>query len=683
MSIQNNHSAAAVIAAVAAAAACGAMVAGPAAAAPAPTTVPLTAGPSASATPTDSTGPGGDCVDVFTLAVQGTGQSSPGASRTADSGFLAGVFSREATAATGTPGLGGGDYRPALRAGESLFSTLKAAQDAPASPTGAFGSGTGSSTTMGQVPVTTSREGVRTAHEYIPYESSAGGMAGIGHGSYVDSVEVGKKELERRAQEILHACPATKLALIGYSQGADVVDQTAELIGRGDSAIPAEAVAMVSVYGSPRRAEGMDIIPSTSGTPTSAESGGGSGSSTVDGLEKVTAVPPRGAGLLPAGDHVSGYGRLAGRVASFCAHGDVVCDTPPDSAMARVLARVASQTDISGGDPFRAIEQMGDALALTPMKAVSTGFNEDVRGTDLQTMQVHPSMSISQRIEQASARPAEAVTDTATDAESASESTSASASASSESSPTVRETAAGSARSAGGSAPGLSSGSSGSSDPATAIVGGLGGAAADVAGESLAAVGASDKAVSTAQQSITAVARMGLLGLSAVKAVARETFTPETISQVAAAGLADPAAGLAVLGSKVVASATKVVAPVGMKAAGAAFDIARSEVEDNAGLLQMATDITYWNHFVNHTSYDKAPVTESGASALDYTAGWITAAAADHHDVAAGQSQSTAVSSSARPEVSGSVRAAEKPVTSVTSEVSEPSEPSAVSGGRR
>ncbi|RRO98683.1 hypothetical protein CXF43_08540 [Corynebacterium bovis] len=569
---------------------------------------------------------GEQCVDVYALAVQGTGQSSVGADRFSDTGFLGGLFGTVAQQLSGSTPLGG-SVAQARVTGESVFDAHRRARRQAGS-----GSAGGSSvTTVGGAPVWTSSSGVRFAREYIPYEASFGGLVGVGRGSYGDSVDGAKKELVRRGREVLEACPATKLALVGYSQGADVVDQTAALIGGGESSIGAESVGLVAVFGSPRRSAGLPTIPGGSGVPdgvvdTSASTGG------VAGLPTVTATAPSGAGLLPAGDHITDYGRLTGRVANFCARGDLVCDTPVDAATGRALARVVSQTDVSGGDPFRALEQMTDALALTPVRAVATGVNEDVRGQDLRTVSVDPSMSISKRIEQAAARPVTPVPGedepaTATAGRSASPtagvgsawSSSVTDAQASTSVPEVSESVGEPARQAG------------VTSPAPGPASGAGSRSADSPrGASTLAV-SGDKAVQTAQQALSAVMKLGLLGGSAVTAVARDVFTPEMIGQVATAGLADPAAGLAVLGTKVIASATEVVAPVGMKLAGAAFDLARREVSDNAGLLQMATDVTYWNHFANHTSYNRVPVDGQGDSALEYAAAWMVAAADDVH----------------------------------------------------
>ncbi|KPM11327.1 hypothetical protein QR98_0098980, partial [Sarcoptes scabiei] len=176
---------------------------------------------------------GEQCVDVYALAVQGTGQSSVGADRFSDTGFLGGLFGTVSQQLSGATPLGGSVSQAWLR-GESVFDAHRRARE----QAGSGSAGGSSATTVGGAGVWTSPAGVRFAREYIPYEASFGGLGGVGRGSYVDSVDGAKKELVRRGREVLEACPSTKLALVGYSQGADVVDQTAALIGGGESSLP-------------------------------------------------------------------------------------------------------------------------------------------------------------------------------------------------------------------------------------------------------------------------------------------------------------------------------------------------------------------------------------------------------------------------------------------------------------
>jgi hypothetical protein len=489
----------------------------------------------------------------------------------------------------------------------------------------------------------------RFDNDFIDYDAS---MAGIGmkmdgtpeqSASYTDSVNGALSKLTDKATEILDACPNTKLFPVGYSQGADVVDQFLAQVGSGSSSVPADAIAGGVVYGAPRRGEGLAVIPGGGDRPT------GPDGKTLD-LPAITAPTAGGAGLLPAGDHVDDYGALTGRVANFCTDGDLVCSTPEDSPAVRTAAKLVANTDLTTGDPFAAMSQLGDAMALTPLKAASSAINEDVSGTTLDTVKITPSKSISQRLEDASTDPV----DTPSTGAQSDEVT--------------------------GVMPGLAQKTSTSAAPSSTPA---------ASGSSTAGSGdTGGSVVQQGQDAMAALTKLGMLGMNTVETIARDTFTPDTIAQVAAVGLADPQAGLAVLGSKAAASATKVLAPVGMKAAEAAFDVAEKEVDDNKGLVKMATDVTYWRHWENHASYQSAPVTEDGTSATDYTADWITALLTDDGDGDASTSASATSSSSARSSASSASSAArsqtgeptEPPGAAAPVETSEPVEPGAATG---
>jgi hypothetical protein len=529
--------------------------------------------PSSSTAPTESSTPrstgsapeDSTCVDVFALGVQGTGQSSPDSPRDMDTGFLGQVFS-------------------------SINAELN-------------------------------KDGVSEVtsfdREYIPYESSMGGIGVNGmtptkSTAYDESVTGGVDELTRRAAEILEQCPSTRIVPVGYSQGADVVDKFLYNVGNGNSVVPADAVAAGAVFGSPRRSQGMELIPGGGATPSAPQ---GFDDEAVAHLPKLTAPPAEGAGMLPTAEHVTDYGALAGEVGQFCITGDLVCDMPADSPIARTVAKVGSDLDISSGDPFKILGDLGDAFALTPIQTAADVVNEDIQGESLETVRIEPKKSISQRLEDATADPIDS---------------SDAADESSDSSAESTESVPDNQRESTGILPGVDESIAGD------VVGGLGEMAGDAVGQGLAASGADAGVQATAQDAMAAITKLGVLGMNSAVTIAKKSITPETIAQVAAVGLANPAAGLAVLGTKVAATATEVLAPVGMQAAGAVFDYATKEVEDNDGLIQMATDVTYWKHWQNHTAYGSTPVTDDGTAATDYVAAWIlglSAAKKDTEDI--------------------------------------------------
>lgn len=606
---------------------------------------PSTTSAGAAATSSAAAGRDGDCVDIHALSVQGTGQSSPGVSSKANTGFLGSLYNhlnaelaRAGSGNGSTSGShGSGSTGSAGSSGASGHATSTRHSTTHSSD---VSSSTSATTDKSDSADTADKKEDRPAsdrfdNDFIDYDAS---MAGIGmkmdgtpeqSASYTDSVNGALAKLTDKATEILAACPTTKLFPVGYSQGADVVDQFLAQVGSGSSSVPADAIAGGVVYGAPRRGEGLAVIPGGGDRPT------GPDGKTLD-LPAITAPTAGGAGLLPAGDHVDDYGALTGRVANFCTDGDLVCSTPEDSPAVRTAAKLVANTDLTAGDPFAAMSQLGDAMALTPLKAASSAINEDVSGTTLDTVKITPSKSISQRLEDASTDPV----DTPSTGAQSDEVT--------------------------GVMPGLAQKTSTSAAPSSTPA---------ASGSSTAGSGdTGGSVVQQGQDAMAALTKLGMLGMNTVETIARDTFTPDTIAQVAAVGLADPQAGLAVLGSKAAASATKVLAPVGMKAAEAAFDVAEKEVDDNQGLVKMATDVTYWRHWENHASYQSAPVTEDGTSATDYTADWITALLTDDGDSGASTSAS-ATSSSTSSASSSSSSARSSASSAARSQTGEPTEP--------
>lgn len=599
---------------------------------------------------TSETEPGSeDCVDLFALAVQGTGQSSPDSPPDMDTGFLGNLFSSLTS---------GQDALPGSDAADSAGTGVDTAGDTAATSTTSASESSSASSAEGSDDADDEPSTATFDREYIPYDSSMGGMSMDSNSapqksvSYKQSVSGGADTLSDRATEILDECPDTKLIPVGYSQGADVVDKFLSEVGTGASEISSDAIAAGAVFGSPRRGDGMEVL-----------SGGQSHPKSTDELEDINAPAAEGAGILPETDHINGYGDLDGKVGQFCTQGDLVCSMPTDSPLARTVSKAVTNVDLSGGDPFQVLSDLGDAFALTPAQAASDMVNEDIEGESLETVEIDPKKSISQRLEDASSNPVATTGDGDSDSDSAdatagenTEAAESSSAAASSSTAGGDEGSSSAEPSESGSGSAVRSGSEASEPTAGAAesaAGDLAGDVLDSAGEAAVgaagAAGADQRTLDVAGDAAKAVSKLGVLGTNAAVTVAKKTFTPENIAQVASVGLANPQAGLALLGGKVAASATEVVAPVGMEAASSAFKYAESEVEDNEGLIQMATDVTYWNHWQNHTSYTSTPVTEQGTSAMDYTAEWIKALAsesADDEDGEASSSESTSVSSS-------------------------------------
>ncbi|MGY2091072.1 cutinase family protein, partial [Nocardia gipuzkoensis] len=260
--------------------------------------------------------PGPGCPVLWVLGVQGTGESSPDASPTADTGMLGALLA------------------PVVAAVPDLVQ--------------------------------------RT---YIAYPAAFGGAVGTGGGpdSYADSVRNGVTAIEATAQRIAADCPGTALAVVGYSQGAQVVSEFARVVGAGEGPIAAERVAGIALYSDPDRAPGSPVFPGRPGQLTPDPAPGTSGAA-VSGVA-ITTAPASGGGIA-TGEGVE-YGALTGRVADVCVEGDLSCAAPDRAALLRVAAQVAAQADLR--DPVAALGSIQALLSGVLGDAWTTVVNNDFR----------------------------------------------------------------------------------------------------------------------------------------------------------------------------------------------------------------------------------------------------------------------------------------------------------------
>lgn len=265
-----------------------------------------------SAQPPPNGGPG--CPVLWVLGVQGTGESSPGASETADTGMLGAI--------------------------------------------------------LGPVVVAVPDLVQRT---YIPYSAAFGGAVGTGGGAapYAASVGEGLAALTATAARVAADCPATALAVVGFSQGAQVVSEFARAVGAGEGPVSAERVAGIALYSDPDRAPGSPVIPGRPGQLTPDPAPGTSGVA-VSGVA-ITTVPAAGGGIATS----SGveYGALTGRVADVCVDGDLSCAAPEHAALLRMAAQLAAQTDLR--DPLAALGSIQALLSGALGEAWTPLVNND------------------------------------------------------------------------------------------------------------------------------------------------------------------------------------------------------------------------------------------------------------------------------------------------------------------
>ncbi|WP_308102805.1 MULTISPECIES: cutinase family protein [unclassified Nocardia] len=285
---------------------------------------------------------GAECPALYALGVQGTGESSPDAAPTTDTGMLSTVF------------------RPLL-----------------------------------------ANAGDIVAREYIPYEASFGGATPGGSAPYAQSVAGGLDRLRDKAREITQRCSSTQLALVGYSQGANVVSMFAQDIGSGGGGVPADRVAAVALFADPTRNPGASVFPGAPDKQRPDPAPGTSGGA-VAAIPVVTQSPVAGGGIGPQRDLAANFGPLTGRVATFCVPADLACDAPDNAPILRAVANVAGQSELSGGDPVASLSSIAQALAFTAIKTATAVVNEDIQGQSLSELSITPKKSLSRRIAEAS-----------------------------------------------------------------------------------------------------------------------------------------------------------------------------------------------------------------------------------------------------------------------------------------
>lgn len=123
-----------------------------------------------------------------------------------------------------------------------------------------------------------------------------------------------------------------------------------------------------------------------------------------------------------------------------------------------------------------------------------------------------------------------------------------------------------------------------------------------------------------------AVLKIGTIAVNAVVTVAKTVLTPANITEIAAAGLSNPAAGLAVLGTKLLGALPQLVPPsTATRLVGQAFTAVTSTVTDNTGLIDTTNWVRYSDALASRGTYKSDPVTATGQSPVQYATAWLQA----------------------------------------------------------
>lgn len=161
--------------------------------------------------------------------------------------------------------------------------------------------------------------------------------------SYEDAVTAGVANTEKVMEQIKQACPATKFAIVGYSEGADVVRRVAMAVGHQDPAkdgayaiVDPSSVTGVVILADSGRSEGEGPFPGAQ-NPYSNPDG-------FDQKYQTGTTPAPGEGALP--DNSGDFGSLDGKVASFCSQGDLTCAAPQNISLLQLAANVGRQLNV-------------------------------------------------------------------------------------------------------------------------------------------------------------------------------------------------------------------------------------------------------------------------------------------------------------------------------------------------
>lgn len=160
----------------------------------------------------------------------------------------------------------------------------------------------------------TSNLGPETQVKYVGYNATAFPWEN-GGAIYGQSKAQAAANTKGLARKMLARCPGTKIALTGYSQGADAAGDVASEIGTGTSEIRPSQFAGAVFLSDPRRSRRDALVGP-------ALSGQGSG-----------------------GPRVNGFGWVSNRSFTICHPNDLYCNVPKDYYVTRIIGYLAETSD--------------------------------------------------------------------------------------------------------------------------------------------------------------------------------------------------------------------------------------------------------------------------------------------------------------------------------------------------
>ncbi|MEV0336908.1 cutinase family protein [Nocardia sp. NPDC050717] len=149
-------------------------------------------------------------------------------------------------------------------------------------------------------------------------------------------------------------------------------------------------------------------------------------------------------------------------------------------------------------------------------------------------------------------------------------------------------------------------------------------------GQRIAAASSPTATTPTESDALSALFKIGTIGLNAVVSVAQKVFTATTIAELAAVGLSNPAAAVAVLGTKVADAVVDMVPPQSISTwVNDAFEAITSTITEPQDLYTTSATAQYSDASGRRSSYSTVSVTTGGDTPLAATTAWFTAIARD------------------------------------------------------
>ncbi|MCR5978912.1 cutinase family protein [Gordonia jinghuaiqii] len=210
--------------------------------------------------------------------------------------------------------------------------------------------------------------GPETQVQYVGYDATAFPWEKAIYGKSKAQAVANTKGL---ALQMLRRCPGARIALVGYSQGADAAGDVASEIGTGRAEIRPSQVAGVVLISDPRRSVRDNLI----GPPLRGEGSGG----------------PR----------VDSMGWVLPRAFTICEPTDVYCNVPRDHFVTRIVGYLAETSDptpsqfgqyqaeaaailrelLTLGGPGAIVEELGDERAREQILSFSRFLQSGSHGT--------------------------------------------------------------------------------------------------------------------------------------------------------------------------------------------------------------------------------------------------------------------------------------------------------------